>query len=81
MDGVETAIGATLAVTIGLIWLASKALDRHIKRRTHRRFQRTARQAARTQGPLTDDEALAFEQIVAGFAHDIPHQIRRTEEP
>ena len=81
MDGAETAIAATLAVTVGLIWLAFKALDWRIRRRTRRRFQATARQAARTRGPLTEDERQAFDQIVAAeFPTDIPNQTRRTED-
>lgn len=82
MDGAATAIGATLAVTIGLIWLASKALDWRIKRRTRHRFQRTARQAARSRGPLTEDERQAFTQIIAAeFPAGIPHQRRKEDNP
>jgi hypothetical protein len=95
MDGVETAIGATLAVTIGLIWLASKALDRHIKRRTRRRFQTTARQAARTKADVLRGIAAAKtarDQIQAtadletclAIWHSTPHDIpnpRSKEDP
>lgn len=95
MDGAENAIGATLAVTVGLIWLASKALDWRIKRRTRRRFQRTARQAARNEADVLRDIAAARTardrlQAAADLdtclaiwnttPHNIPHQ-RRKEDP
>ena len=93
MDGAETAIGATLAVTVGLIWLASKALDWHVKRRTDRRFQRTARKAARVRSGVFRDLAEAkarreaerrefeakFAEIVANYDNRIPHQRSKEE--
>ncbi|MER6778418.1 MULTISPECIES: hypothetical protein [unclassified Streptomyces] len=75
------AVGACIAAAILLLLAATKGWDRWHKPRTDRRFQRTARQAARTTGELTPDEAQTFDRIVAAeFPKRIPHQTRRTEE-
>lgn len=83
MTAGETAIACIGAA--GLLSLAalaaSWAFDRWHKPRTDRRFQRTALQAARTDGELTADERQTFAQIIAAeYPAQIPHQTRRTEE-
>ncbi|WP_030304194.1 hypothetical protein [Streptomyces katrae] len=83
------AVGACLATAIGLIWLASKALDWWIRRNS--RFQRTARKAARTETTVAEDAAdrrkqrevallEAWLQTPCHPRNTIPHQTRRTEE-
>lgn len=84
MNASET-VWACIAVAIGILVAATTGFDRWHKPRTDRRFQRTAKQAARTEGELTPDEAQAFDQIIAAefptdTQIDIPHQTRRTEE-
>ncbi|MFK0045471.1 hypothetical protein ACIQU4_15360 [Streptomyces sp. NPDC090741] len=96
MTAGETAIACIGAA--GLLALAalaaSWAFDRWHKPRTTRRFQRTARQAARTEATVANDVAAAkkdrLKQAADDLAdclaiwdatqHDIPHQTRRTEE-
>lgn len=90
----ETA-GACIAVAIGLLLIAPAAFDRWHKPRTDRRFQRTARQAARTprsEATVRRDlakaraareraERQAFNRIIdREFPKGIPAQTRRTEE-
>ncbi|MFD5508963.1 hypothetical protein ACFWIB_14470 [Streptomyces sp. NPDC127051] len=75
------AVGACIAVAILLLAAATKGWDRWHKPRTTRRFQRTARKAARADGELTADERHVFAQIIAAeYPAQIPHQTRRTEE-
>lgn len=92
MNASET-VWACIAVAIGLLVVATTGFNRWHKPRTDRRFQRTARKAARTEADVRNDIAAVkarqaqiqarfdeqFEQIIAGYPHDIPHQ--RTEEP
>lgn len=93
MTANETA-GACIAAAVGLLCIASAAFDRWHRPRTIRRFQRTARQAARTEADVRRDIAEAkarqaqiqaryderFEQIIARYQADIPHQTRLTED-
>ncbi|MFD8144763.1 hypothetical protein [Streptomyces sp. NPDC059708] len=93
MTAGETA-GACIAAAVGILCIAPAAFDRWHRPRTIRRFQRTARQAARTEADIRRDVAAGkarqaqiqaryderFEQIVARYQADIPHQTRRTEE-
>lgn len=87
-------VGACITGAVGLIWLSFSVLDWRIRRRTDRRFQTTATQAARA--PRDEDDlrrdlakARAALDLTSCLAiwditpHDIPHQTRgprRTEE-
>ncbi|WP_405531583.1 hypothetical protein OG592_27270 [Streptomyces avidinii] len=94
MNASET-VWACLGVATGLLLIATYGWDAWHKGRTDRRFQRTARQAARTETTVAEDVAAekrrrqqveAAEDLSACLAiwnttpHDIPHQTRRTEE-
>ncbi|MFI5831019.1 hypothetical protein ACIA6C_27860 [Streptomyces sp. NPDC051578] len=95
MSAGDTAL-ACIGVAIGLACLAPAVFDAWHKPRTHRRFQRSAQQAARaprTEAEVRADLAAAralveqhvtdikFARIIADqFPAGIPHQTRRTEE-
>jgi hypothetical protein len=73
-------VAACLAATVGGVWIASHVLDWHIRRRNRRRWQQTARQAARTSTEPEQAECdTKFAQIIAAeYPTRTPH--RRTEE-
>lgn len=90
MNAYDT-VWACTGIAVGLCLIATYGWDAWHKNRTTRRFQRSARQAAR--GPRTEAEvrddldkaraALDLAECLAiwnATQHDIPHQIRRTEE-
>ncbi|MEW2415344.1 hypothetical protein AB0953_16735 [Streptomyces sp. NPDC046866] len=94
MTASET-VFACLAVAVGLLVVATHGWDAWHRPRTRRRFQRTARQAARTRADVLRDLAAAKTerariQAAADLAdciaiwdatpHDIPHQ-RSKEDP
>lgn len=58
MNASET-VWACIAVAIGLLVVATTGFDRWHKPRTRRRFQRSARQAARTRADVLRDLAAA----------------------
>lgn len=89
-------VGACLAATVVIILVASWALNLRTRTRDRRCFQRTAKQAARTETTVAEDVATkkasrnqneAAEDMATCLAiwditpHDIPHQTRRTEDP
>jgi Flp pilus assembly protein TadB len=87
------AVWACIAVAVGLLVIATTGFDQWHRPRTHRRFQRTAQQAARrTEADVRRDltkarakrqavEDAEFDRIIAAeFPAGIPHQTRRTEE-
>jgi predicted RNA-binding Zn ribbon-like protein len=84
----DTAI-ACIAATVGLACLAPAAYDAWHRPRTIRRFQYTARQAARTEATVAEDAASHRRQreialleawLQTPYRCRIPHQNRRTEE-
>ncbi|WP_327307948.1 hypothetical protein OG730_34750 [Streptomyces sp. NBC_01298] len=84
-------VWACIGTASGLIFLSSYGWDVWHKRHTDRRFQATAKQAARAP---RDEDAVRTDLAKARAAldlttclaiwditpHDIPHQTRRTEE-
>ncbi|MFG2412334.1 hypothetical protein [Streptomyces goshikiensis] len=81
--------GACITTVVALYFLGSCALDIRNRRRTRRRFQRTARDAARAAQTLRDAAATRRAREIAQLyamcpdvtrITQIPHQIRRTEE-
>ncbi|MER7507022.1 hypothetical protein ABTX82_01535 [Streptomyces lavendulae] len=84
-------VWACIAVALGILVAATTGFDRWHKPRTTRRFQATARQAARTEADVAEDAAdrrkqrevallEAWLQIPCHPRNTIPHQTRRTEE-
>lgn len=88
-------VWACIATGAGLMFLASYGWDAWHKHRTDRRFQDSAKQAARA--PRDEDDVrrdlakakaareqlafdIAFAKITATQFPTIPHQTRRTEE-
>lgn len=94
MNASET-VWACIGIATGVLLIATYGWDAWHKGRTDRRFQQTAKQAARTETDVLRDLAAAKTQreriqAAADLAdciaiwnttqHDIPHQTRRTEE-
>lgn len=90
MSPADTAL-ACIAATVGLACIAPAAFDAWHRPRTIRRFQATARQAARTEATVAEHaasrrrqrEIALLEAWLATPGHPrntIPHQTRRTEE-
>lgn len=88
MSAGETAT-ACIGAAAGLLLIATYGWDAWHKRRTRTRFQRTARQAARTGQVTADvDGTRRLREIAQLYAMcpditritDIPHQTRRTED-
>jgi hypothetical protein len=86
----DTAI-ACIYAAVELCFIAPAAFDAWHRPRTIRRFQRTARQAARTEATVAEHaashrrqrEIALLEAWLATPCHPrntIPHQTRRTEE-
>lgn len=75
---------AYIATVVALWWLASWALDRWHRPRTTRRFQQSARQAARDVASHRRQREIALLEawLVTPYRsrNAIPHQTRRTEE-
>lgn len=94
MSADET-VWACIAAAVGLCLIATYGWDAWHRPRTIRRFQASAKKAARTEVTVAEDVAAAKtarEQHEAAddmatclaiwdiTPHDIPHQTRRTEE-
>lgn len=84
-------VWACIAAAVGLLLVAPAAFDVWHKRRTRRRFQATARAAARSEATVAEDvadrrkqrEVALLESWLQTPCHPrntIPHQTRRTEE-
>jgi len=90
MSAGDTAL-ACIGVAVGLGCIAPAAFDAWHKPRTRRRFQQSARQAARTEATVAEDAANrrrqreialleAWLQTPCRARNTIPHQTRRTED-
>ncbi|MEU8839988.1 hypothetical protein AB0D97_12775 [Streptomyces roseus] len=88
MNASET-VWACIAVAIGILVAVTTGFDRWHKPRTDRRFQKTAKQAARTEATVAEDAADRRKQrevaLLEAWLHTpchprntIPHQTRRS---